>query len=120
MYEKRSQRGKNGEKNGENSGTVMSLPVDQLQRLCQKQAQYLCRVAYAYVYSTSKSERMLMKKLLIISAVFNGHTYNMFSLSEEHQFGPFLYFWPQLLHYKRSIRDFLLCLLYFLGFTKSL
>ena len=42
--------------------------------------QYLCRGAYAYVYSTSKSERMLMKKLLIISAVFNGHTYNMFSL----------------------------------------
>ena len=40
---------------------------------------------------------MLMKKLLIISAVFNGHTYNMFSLSEEHQFGPFLFFWPHLL-----------------------
>ena len=75
---------KNGEKNGENSGTLPSLPVDQLQRLCQKQAQYLCRVGYAYIYSTSKSERMLMKKLLIISAVFNAHTFSMF--------------WPQFLH----------------------
>ena len=81
--------------------------------------QYLCRGAYAYVYSTSKSERMLMKKLLIISAVFNGHTYNMFSVGEEYQFGPFLYFWPQLLHYKCQKRIFE-CLLYMLHFTKGL
>ena len=38
------------------------------------------------------------EKTLMISAVFNEHTYNMFLLSEEHYFGPFLYFWPQPFH----------------------
>ena len=63
---------------------------------------------------------MLMMELSLCLQSVNEYGYNIFSLSQGHQFDLFLDFWPWFLHIQMSKRNFFMYILFISHFLKDL